>query len=827
MRALVSVCWFTCLLGLSGWVVDFPPVSNVSDPPPGVGPFPAVPLPAGGWCLHLLVYWWFLKLGARMSTAQSWLGLSSWVSEPGVDLLRHGWLLLAEPVGSPLGPPGASTLFLLSGRSGLSSGAADMSSDEMQVAALGRYFSLGLLYDARKDLLMTGFTLWDRETINNYTTRKTHHSSSYEISASDSFESKSSLLDVNVSLKASFLGGLIEVGGSAGFLKDNKKFKNQSRVTFQYKATTGYERLALSSLQAVTLQAKDLVEKSSATHVVTGILYGANAFFVFDSEKLDSSSVETIQAEMFAAVNKIPLIDIEAKAEMKLSEEEKAITNKFTCKFYGDVILSKNPTTFEDAVMTFSELPDLLKKEKENSVPVKVWLTPLKNLDIAGADLKECISFGLIRKSCNSLESIREMEMRCSEAQEEKVVKSFPQMKKKVDLFKDLCKDYTTKLRRTMQEKIPLIREGKEDEKSVEKLLDHQEKSPFNHTNLDTWLDNAEREINIITSCVDIMEGIKIVPDEKSLEREALAAGVDDVYCFVFTSVETDDPFLDQMINYLSKDEAKSPTSLTPPTKDQWFFSDKVVTIMRKKANEFVSAAKQLGGSRRFRFLVAALPNKKFTGATIYQYREGCLKTEDFSQPDIPDNSIDRRDLAWYHCNLTLDPKTCNNWLHLSDQNKKATCGPQQQYPDNPQRFDPHTQILCEQALTGRHYFEVEWSTGHPNKVGVALAYNSMQRKGQNVSSSFGENDTSWYFGVQNNEVSAWLKGKIWSDCLPADGCSRVGVYLDWPSGYLAFYKVSSNTLTHLYSFKTKFTEPLYPGLFVYHISNFASFSPI
>ncbi|XP_007540861.1 neoverrucotoxin subunit alpha-like [Poecilia formosa] len=703
-----------------------------------------------------------------------------------------------------------------------------MSSDEMQVAALGRPFALGMLYDTRRDQLMTGFTLWERETISSYLSSQVHPSSSYEISTSDSFESKSSLLDVNVSLKASFLGGLVEVGGSAGFLNDNKKLKNQSRVTFQYKATTFYDRLNLSLFQAVKLQDKDLVEKSDATHVVTGILYGANAFFVFDSEKLESSSVETVQAKMFAAVNKIPSFNLEARAEMKLTKEERDAINKFTCKFYGDFILEKNPTTFEDAVTTFSKLPELLGETKKNSVPVKVWLTPLEDLGVTGAELKENISSGLVRKFCNSLESIKEMERRCREAQEEKVVESFPQIRKKLKVFEDNCKDYTSNLSRAMQEKIPLIREGKEDERCVEKLFDEQEKSPFNHTTLDAWLDNAEREINIIMSCLDIMEGIPTVPDENSLDRQALAAGVADLFCFVFSSVETDDPFLDQMTSYVSK-QTKPPPSVAPPSKDQWFFSDEVVANMRKKAREFTSAAKQLKGSRRFRFLAAALPNKRFTGGTVYQFRDGSLKTQDFSRPDVPDVTapLDRRDLAWYHCSLTLDPKTCNGWLNLSDGNRKATCGPEQAYPDNPQRFDVFTQGLSELALTGRRYFEVEWSTGHPNKVGVALVYDSMQRKGKDVVSSFGENPASWYFGVHNNELSAWHNGKIWSTSVPAGGCSRVGVYLDWPGGSLSFYQVSSDALTHMYTFRAKFTEPLHPGLYAYHISNFASFSPM
>ncbi|KAJ4943164.1 hypothetical protein JOQ06_005669 [Pogonophryne albipinna] len=40
----------------------------------------------------------------------------------------------------------------------------------------------------------------------------------------------------------------------------------------------------------------------------------------------------------------------------------------------------------------------------------------------------------------------------------------------------------------------------------------------------------------------------------------------------------------------------------------------------------------------------------------------------------------------------------------------------------------------------------------------------------------------------------------------------RVAVYLDHPAGSLSFYRVSSDTLTHLHTSRTTFTEPLYAG---------------
>uniref|UniRef100_A0A671Y345 B30.2/SPRY domain-containing protein n=1 Tax=Sparus aurata TaxID=8175 RepID=A0A671Y345_SPAAU len=678
-------------------------------------------------------------------------------------------------------------------------------SDPLKVAALGRTFTLGMLYDALEDRLLPGLTLQGQITNNP------QPYSNFEVSASDSIESKSSLMDIEASLKASFLCGLIEVGGSAKYLNDKKKFKNQSRVTCRYKATTNLKQLSVTQLETMINQEKDSIKRTTATHVVSKILYGADALFVFDSEKLEASSVQDIQGHMEAVIKKIPTFNIEGKVDIKLTEEEKDLTNKFSCKFYGDLILERNPATFEDAVKTYAELPKLLGEKGEKSVPVTVWMTPLKVFDTTAAELKREISAGLVWKVQDALEDLKEMEMRCEDSLHDKLIENFPQIKKELKGFKT-------------QDKFPLIREGKEDESTVEKLLDDRNKSPFSHEKLDKWLDHKEREINVIRSCVEMMEGTKIVHDESELDREVLAAGVDEALCFVFTSLQSADPGLDAMDHYL---ETFAPVCIH---EDPWYYSDDVLGKMRQKAESVYNLAKSLKNRRGFRFLVAAIDNKKYTGATIYHYKNGKLLTKDFSQPALPPvrNITDRRDLIWYACDLTLDPNTANGYLRLSEENKKATCDSWLSYPDHPERFDSLTQVLCKEGLTGRHYWEVELSNGSKDSVYILAAYKGVGRKGKGLDAELGRNPISWAFGKKTDEskLKAWHYGLGWSAPIPHRGVNKVGVFLDHEGGTLSFYRVSSNALEHLYTFDSRFTEPVYPGLWAYEYGNYARICP-
>ncbi|KAM6897534.1 neoverrucotoxin subunit beta-like [Xenentodon cancila] len=555
-------------------------------------------------------------------------------------------------------------------------------SDIMSVAALGRPFTLGMLYDAQKDQLIPGFTLWDQTTIQKNTVESSQRSSDFKLYTSDSTETKSSLMDVEVSLKASFLCGLVEVGGSAKFMKDQKKFVNQSRVTCHYKATFNNKQLLMTNLGKLDENQISAIEKVSATHVVVGILYGANAFFVFDSEKLDSSKVQDVQVNMYAAANKIPLFTFETSVKTQLTDKEQSVIEKFSCKFHGDVVLKSNPTTFVEAVKAYADLPKLLGDNGENAVAMKVWLMPLKKLHSGAAELLSDLSVGLVKKVQDTLEDLGEMEIRCNDSLVDKVTESLPVIKKELQNFQNTCHLYKSNIQKTVQKKLLSIRQGKEDESSLNQLFVDNDKSPFTHDNLSKWMDCKEREINVTRSCLEVMEGIKIVPNKSELDREVLAGGVKHALCFVFTSLESPDPFLDALSKYLDSG------NLGATYEDPWYYSGEVLTKMRDKARAFHDIASPLKNRKEFSFLVASIKNEKYTGATIYQFRDGILVTEDFSRPDIPkvENITDKRDLLWYTCDLTVDVDTLGRKLSLAEGNKKVVVGQENNYQNNPKR---------------------------------------------------------------------------------------------------------------------------------------------
>ncbi|XP_076848260.1 NACHT, LRR and PYD domains-containing protein 3-like isoform X2 [Brachyhypopomus gauderio] len=171
--------------------------------------------------------------------------------------------------------------------------------------------------------------------------------------------------------------------------------------------------------------------------------------------------------------------------------------------------------------------------------------------------------------------------------------------------------------------------------------------------------------------------------------------------------------------------------------------------------------------------------------------------------------------LRKYACELTLDPNTAHTLLSLSEGNRKVMFVEEQQtYPDHPERFADWPQVMCRESLTGRCYWEVEWS----GDAGIAVTYKGISRKGDSGDCWFGHNIKSWMLLCINNSYSVLHNNNYTAISAPSSS-NRVEVYLDWPAGTLSFYSVSSHThtLTHLHTFHTTFTEPLYAGFWVYY----------
>jgi hypothetical protein len=152
------------------------------------------------------------------------------------------------------------------------------------IPALTEGMDVGELYNGAKDEVISHFNLFDN--VNN--SKKEYHlgSESKKIQAEQTLKDRMTNLDIKAELKLSFLAGLVEVSGSAKYIHEEKATKEHERVTFIFKRQS--KKVSINGNTAnVSIPMCD--RKKEATHVITEVVYGSNAFLSFD-KKVDDFS---------------------------------------------------------------------------------------------------------------------------------------------------------------------------------------------------------------------------------------------------------------------------------------------------------------------------------------------------------------------------------------------------------------------------------------------------------------------------------------------------------------------------------------------------------
>ncbi|XP_049420313.1 tripartite motif-containing protein 16-like protein [Epinephelus fuscoguttatus] len=184
------------------------------------------------------------------------------------------------------------------------------------------------------------------------------------------------------------------------------------------------------------------------------------------------------------------------------------------------------------------------------------------------------------------------------------------------------------------------------------------------------------------------------------------------------------------------------------------------------------------------------LPETNKPGKKIKSIKKEKTNTEKVSVyvPNIPEPTS-RAELMKYWIHLTLDDKTANKMLWISDNGSKVCRRTQEVCPvlDRPERYEYSPQVVCKEGIWNtRAYWEVEYS----GWVVIGATYEGAGRRANCGPSGLGENEESWGLCWSGTRY------QIWFNCVNKDindvpYCSTIGVYIDQPAGIMSFYAVS------------------------------------
>lgn len=527
------------------------------------------------------------------------------------------------------------------------------------MAAMNRPFRVGMLYDCRIEELLHGLSLWDDDILRRTMVQRLD-CSDFEVHCSDSFDKKAEALDMSGPLKLSFLSGLLSLDGSGKYLADKKTSSQHQQVTLQYKCTTRVESLTMKQLGEGRIQHPEMFCK--ATHVVTSVTYGAQAFFIFDvhrddmpsdSEKSGEGRLGGRDGENYTGlleniVKKISGMKFDGKGKGTWTKHEEELIKKCQCRFYGDFMLPKNLSSFEDAEKAYETLFTLRKGRIEN-VPVKVQLYPLSKIDDTASKLVQDISTQLINSTEKFFEDMNKFDMKCNDLLKFHAVKCFTDIQHQIKDFMHWTKKYRGILQKDFRELLLQVRGGTRRETSIAELLRNISTSPFSRESLRSWLETKEADIKVLSEFTQTLSDIRSATEPGDVKVAIMSPHTKYCLCIVF-SLPSHASQLRAMQDYCVGKYTEGASAQSVVQKVSSKLSMKEVACIFK---DFYNANK---ANREVSFIVAQEFSECSTlHARIQYYKNGEKLSSNYELPSAPervkvlveDTTYDSLTISW------------------------------------------------------------------------------------------------------------------------------------------------------------------------------------
>ncbi|CAF1383981.1 unnamed protein product [Adineta steineri] len=507
----------------------------------------------------------------------------------------------------------------------------------IETIALGRPFGLGMLYDCRNDKLIPAMSLWNPEVLENQCVTRKQPFTNYTVRTEKSLHDKAHLLNMGGSLKLSVLGGLIGVSGSAKYVNDRKETKHEERVTLKYSTTVHYKQLTMGHLATEKMIHTDILDQDVATHVVTGIVYGADAFFVFNRALSKNEENTTVSGKLEVLLNKLPKIDISAGVELNMNNDDKQLAESLTCTFYGDFNLEQNPSTFEEAVKLYKMLPSVVGVNGENTVAKTVYLYPLRLLNRPNMKMIRQISQNLIDNCVSLINDLYQLKMQASDIINDGCP-TVHQNKEHLKIFINYINQFENDVKKEMMELLPKIRGNGADEIQLRDFLNQVESSPFNRQKLSDWIKLKEREItmesNFIQHCI---ADPRVDSSLNALDKALSDSQCVHIICLSIHLTNKNDFYLQDLSRYL---DDKTFNRREETTQSSWLDEEDVLAEIREKIAIFFDSVQGNVDNRKIKFVITDKhidKQKNLEGIFLNFYEKGRKKNVEIpSKPGQP-----------------------------------------------------------------------------------------------------------------------------------------------------------------------------------------------
>jgi len=467
-----------------------------------------------------------------------------------------------------------------------------MSSDtnDLDIPCLGRPFQLGELYDCRNDCVVGSVV---PKMLQQSADQMEQPKFKLELICSDSLASKTHHLGIQGNTKLSVLMGLVNTAGSAKYFNDRKSSSRlQARVTLKCSCTTKFEKLDIGELSAI--------HNPKATHIVKGVLYGTEAFFVFDQEVTPDENNQTVQEKMKKAIEHLP--DKVVIKDM----------SKVQCTVYGDIQLQENPTSFQNAAKLLKKLPKPAESSSR-AIPMRVILCPLSKLPGSVVKMPCEISPALVTDAEKFVEDFHQLQMQCNDLLKAEVPSKFPGIGKQLSHFQDIMNTYKSNVIKQLAGLLPLVRGGETPEAKMTQIFRENDDSPFGSQRMFKWFQKKEHEVRLLAVYLKNMKEIEFIATPHDLDAIVYGLKLERVICFSFPATGEDDAYLQCLSDYIQTPQVKQRLGDALPL--QWHEDKNTVEDMRFQAQQFQNFFEANRTQRSTKFVVSSRDALEISGS--------------------------------------------------------------------------------------------------------------------------------------------------------------------------------------------------------------------
>jgi hypothetical protein len=459
-------------------------------------------------------------------------------------------------------------------RSTFLSAVSDNGEREIILSATTTDFYLGAAYDCRTDQLIPALSPWNPSAISTVSTRNIS-SFSFEVLLDESAGSKLKKLGISAQLQISVMAGMVEVTGSSTYLKQTSSNYHSLSFSLIYRSIAKFDHLDMDQISKTQYQGV-LDGNDLATHIVSGIEYGADYVVTFSTFIQNGESVDDVTAQLQASFNKIPGISVSGDASLSIKGSSSTHTRNIAVTCYGELTLPAQnacPTDFSN-VENFLKEVSACKPGDCGMVPKKVYLYPLSMLSSKTATIVKELDEDLIEYAVTILGELSDklsyLKGVYSWNQVSEVMSPVQDQAQQVYETLDVVK---TKVNSQVSESVVSIRSGlSTSDISLSDMLANL-KQYLSVANLDTWSSTLGTFLSKLGSELSSIEN-----DIGGLKTE-YAMGVDGKESWLVLWINLDNSYADQFSTASDDFSANiQRSSFISQTIDPWSWSDSAET---------------------------------------------------------------------------------------------------------------------------------------------------------------------------------------------------------------------------------------------------------